>query len=41
MEESIAWRQPNNLLDLLLDLLNTDKKSANLQISDKLPEWTL
>jgi hypothetical protein len=29
------------LLDLLPDLPDTDKKSANLGKSDKLPEWTL
>ncbi|MEO8388123.1 hypothetical protein [Polaromonas sp.] len=41
MEESIAGGAPNNLPDLLLNLLKTDKKSANHRISDKLPEWTL
>jgi hypothetical protein len=29
------------LLDLLEDSPNTDKKSANLEKSDKLPGWTL
>jgi hypothetical protein len=33
--------RPKNLLDLLLDLPDTDKKSANLQKSDKLAEWIL
>ncbi|MFS2035817.1 hypothetical protein ACEN8I_17490 [Polaromonas sp. CT11-55] len=41
MEESIAGAGPNNLLDLLLDLTNTDKKSANFQKSDKLAGWIL
>jgi hypothetical protein len=41
MEESIAWPGSNNLLDLLLNLQNTDKKSANLKKSDKLPGWIL
>jgi hypothetical protein len=33
--------QPKNLLDLLLNLPDTDKKSANSQKSDKLAGWTL
>jgi hypothetical protein len=41
MEESIARGRPNNFLDLLPDLPNTDKKSVNIKKSDKLPEWTL
>jgi hypothetical protein len=41
MEESIVRVRPNNLLDLLLVLLNTDKKSANSEKSDKLAEWIL
>jgi hypothetical protein len=41
MEESIAGTGPNNLLDLLPDLPNMDKKSANPKKSDKLAEWIL